>query len=223
MKKVTQPLATLAAGLAVALLASCSGSEQEAEPAPAPTATVTVTESSPAETDTNHDDSDVGPDDSEPADTPDDPEPAGASDDPEPLSVDPGAERVLTMADAFSAENWEEASFQPVNQSENIQAMAATVGCSRKGEELEFRFAQNSGELTFDLAQDMSSDSSDELLEWALEVDGRQVETKKVAFKDSAQLTTPLSGVAVVKLQLSNPTPCTGSAVGLVTKATIKG
>lgn len=142
---------------------------------------------------------------------------------PEVISVDPGAERVLTKSDAFTAEYWDEGSFQPVGQPQEVQAMAATAYCAAGPREMEFRFAQNAGNLTFQVAQAMSSPSSEENLEWALVVDSRQVMTKKIAFKESVELTTPLAGVAVVKLQVSNPRPCSGNAVGLVTRAVIKG
>lgn len=140
------------------------------------------------------------------------------------ISVTPGAERKLTRADAFSAEYFEERSFQPVGRANEVQALGATANCnSSLARELEFRFAENQGDLTFEVAQEMSSPSSEENLEWGLVVDGRQVETKKIAFKESAEFTTSLAGVAVVKLQLRNPSPCSGQAIGLVTKAVIKG
>ena len=159
--------------------------------------------------------------------TPTTPTPAPASADPtgpQVIRVTPGAERRLTRSDAFSAEYFEERSFQPVGRGNEVQALGATANCNSSwARELEFRFAENQGDLTFEVAQEMSSPSSEENLEWALVVDGRQVETKKIAFKETAEFTTSLVGVAVVKLQLRNPSPCSGQAIGLVTKAVIKG
>lgn len=209
MSNIARTLSSLAVGLSsLILLTACAGEPTGSTP----TATVTVTAPAAAPTPS-----------SLPTTSSSTPQPGSSPSGPAVISVQPGAERTLTKSDAFSAENWDEGSYQPVNQPQEMQALAAVAGCRYGAEELEFRFAQNAGSLTFQVAQDMSSKSSEEILEWALVVDGRQVETKKIAFKDSVELTTPLTGVAVVKLQVNNPEPCSSSAIGLVTKAVIQG
>lgn len=148
---------------------------------------------------------------------------AGASAAPSIISVAPGTDRTLHLTDAYSVESaWSEAGFQPVGSAETRQAIGARVYCVR-GPQLEFRFAQNGGTFKATVAQDMNSALSTQELEWSLVVDGRLAETKRIAFKDSAEFTTPLSGVAVVQLNVAQAKPCKESVIALVTSAVIQG
>ena len=208
MRKFALTSRSMAVGLLAVLTLTACGAQTAS--GPAPTVTVTAPASEAAVTNS-------------PSPSASTKAPSASPTGPEVISVDPGAERVLTKSDAFSADNWDEGSYQPVGQAQEIQALAANAYCDRGSKKLEFRFAQNAGSLTFQVAKAMSSRSSGEILEWALVVDGRQVMTKKIAFKESVELTTPLAGVAVVQLQVSNPRPCSGEATGLVTRAVIKG
>lgn len=150
-------------------------------------------------------------------------QPQSSSSGPQIIRVDPGSQRTLTKADAFAAQNWDEGSYQAVGQAQTGQAIAYAVACDYGTNPLEFRFSQNQGTLKFVVAQAMNSRSSAEKQEWALIVDGRQVQTKSISFKDSVEITTPLSGVAVVQLKVSEPRPCSGSSIGLITSAVITG
>ena len=70
----------------------------------------------------------------------------------------------------------------------------------------------------------MLSATSDAQLEWALLVDGRQVQTEIIAFKESAELVADLSGVAVVQVlyRQVQDSGC-GDTLGLITSAVIEG
>lgn len=135
-----------------------------------------------------------------------------------------GATRTLTLIDAQPNNDWREAGFQPVGSATIQQAIGTTLPCISSPRTLEFRFAQNAGDFKATVAQDMGSKSSSEELEWALIVDGRQLETKRIAFKDVAEFTTPLAGVAVVQLSVKlSSTRCQGGATALVTSVIIAG
>lgn len=191
-----------------ALLVGCAGGSGEAAvPSVAPV-TITVTQEVPP---------------SSPATTPSAAAGTTASAQPRVVSVDPGVERTLTLADAFDAGDWKEGSFQAVGHTQASQALAQVTGCYGSHDPLEFRFAQNQGTLRFTVAQSMDSESSGAVLEWALIVDGRQIQTKSIGFKDSAELTTSLAGVAVVQLDLEKTGSCAGTATGLVLEAVIQG
>lgn len=141
---------------------------------------------------------------------------------PAAIVVTPGAERKLNLSDAYNPSNyWKEASFQQVGSTENQQAIGVEFDCYRTPM-LEFRFAQNTGTFRAVVAQDLNSESSNETQEWALIVDGRPQETKQISFKDSVELTAPLTGVAVVKIAAKNQGNC-GTSTGLITSATIQG
>lgn len=106
-----------------------------------------------------------------------------------------------------------------------IQALAEDVNCySNDDDVLEFRFAQASGTLVLHVAQDMHSAKSNQTMEFALKVDGRQVQTKDITFKQTATLSTPLTNVAVVQVhaQLVGD-HCDGPATALITSATVTG
>jgi len=151
--------------------------------------------------------------------------PASQSAGPEVIMVDPGSTRTLTKADAFASQGWEEGSFQAVGGTRPEQALAARSHCGRKkSQPLEFRFAQNQGKIRFTVAHSMLSATSDAQLEWALLVDGRQVQTEIIAFKESAELVADLSGVAVVQVlyRQVQDSGC-GDTLGLITSAVIEG
>ena len=76
------------------------------------------------------------------------PAPAADPSGPKVISIAPGGERVLTKADAFSSEYWDEGSYQPVGQPAQ-QAMAFDARCRSSRYPVEFRFGQSSGTLTF--------------------------------------------------------------------------
>lgn len=214
MKNVARSTRWMTAGLLAGLLLTACATPGVGTPSPA--VTVTVAAPTPSESPT--------PEPTASQTHSATAMPTASPSGPQVISVRPGAERRLTKSDAFSADGWQESSFQPVGRADAVQALGSSVTCRASGpRELEFRFAENQGTLTFEVAQAMSSPSSEESLEWALVVDGRQIETKRIAFKETAEFMASLTGVAVVKLQVKNPSPCSGHAIGLVTRAVIKG
>ncbi len=152
---------------------------------------------------------------------------AGATPTSAVITIEDGTTRELLRADAFDPGDWEEGSHQIAGKSEQIQAMAATLGCSGGNmEQIEFRFAETTGTLKVDVAQDMRSESSSGLIEFSLVVDGRQVQTKSIGFKETEQLTTDLANVTVVQIQAHEiGEDCTSgkSAVALITRAAVDG
>lgn len=155
--------------------------------------------------------------------------------DPEPSETAPGdaetdmrtpvppvsGTRTLTLADAFNPGDWTEGSFTPTNQPA-MQAMGAKINCY-SDEVIEYRFSRASGQLVVSVAQDSLSDSSDATLEWGLIADGRQIESKTIAFKEVVDLKADLSGVAVVKISVhqKDSNRCSGSAGALITRILI--
>lgn len=207
-----RPIRTLACLTVLGLaLAGCGESTTAEVETPAPvtvtvTATATVESTSPSRPATSA-------------------SPASQSAGSEVIVVDPGSTRTLTKADAFASEGWEEGSFQAVGGARPEQALAARSSCARKkSQPLEFRFAQNQGTVRFTVAHSMLSATSDAQLEWALLVDGRQVQTEIIAFKESAELVADLSGVAVVQVlyRQVQDSGC-GDTLGLITSAVIEG
>lgn len=144
---------------------------------------------------------------------------------PSPIGPQNGT-RTLTLADAFKPGNWKEGAFAPTGQTP-AQAMAITVDCydSHNATTMEFRFSRATGKLQFTVAQGDTSNSSDAVLEWALTVDGRQTEAKTIGFKDTAVLSTDLTGVAAVKISAKQKLDqrCTGDVTALITKAVVTG
>lgn len=98
-------------------------------------------------------------------------------------TVSSGEQR-LTLADAFSTGQWREAEFTPAGKPQPVSAMGTTVGCYSDGSlnTIELRFAQPTGRLVVDVAQAMNSRSSKERLEFSLDRDGRQADTKTINF-----------------------------------------
>jgi hypothetical protein len=89
------------------------------------------------------------------------------------IHVDPGGQKALTRADAFSAGSWVQGGYQPVGSAQTIEALAVSVGCNGTSNPLEFRFSQTSGTLVLGVAQAIDSASSTEKLTWTVASDGR--------------------------------------------------
>lgn len=135
-----------------------------------------------------------------------------------------GADRTLGLADAFDRSDWEEGNFTPVGSTTDAQALAATVNCSSsRPRVLEFRFSGTDGyTLRASVAQELHSPNPSATLEFALVLDDRQTSTKSIKFKQSAELTADLTGVAVVQLTVKHPDGvdelCEKPITALVTK-----
>jgi hypothetical protein len=115
-----------------------------------------------------------------------------------------GAERTLGLADAFNpASSWEEKNYTPVGSKTQVQAIGVTVYCNEDQPELlEFRFSGTDGfKLKVFVAQDLFSPEAAGQVQFTLRVDGRQVATRTIKLKESAELDTDLTGVAVVQLE----------------------
>lgn len=133
-----------------------------------------------------------------------------------------GTEKVLTLADAFAAENWTEELRQPAGKAAQQQAIATRVYCGQESSPLEFRFAEQPGTLRLTVAQDMASASSDAKVEFALIVDGRRLESKAITFKETTELSASLSGASVVNVIASTKESCSrNTVIALITKAVI--
>lgn len=138
-------------------------------------------------------------------------------------SVAPGSARVLHLNDAQPNSDWREAGYRPVGSTGVVQAIGTTLRCDWS-KQIEFRFSQNSGKFAAAVAQDMGSFSSGEQLEWSLIIDGSPVETKIIEFKQAAEFSWELAGVAVVQLLVKSVSKsCQGSATGLITSVTVEG
>lgn len=125
----------------------------------------------------------------------------------------------LTLADAFNAPQWEEASRQPAGKRDSIQAISQMVYCGNNAS-LEYRFAESTGTLKFTAMQGMASQSSTNTLAFSILADGRTVQAKNVTFKQQAELSAPLSGVAVINIVVegTRDRACENSAEALITK-----
>ncbi len=139
------------------------------------------------------------------------------------ITVGPGQVRNLSRDDAVQANLWIQGPAQPVGTSGWIYALANTVGCQATSSPLEFRFAQTQGTLTLGVAQSSASRSSAEKLDWFVVVDGRQALTRTLGYAEAADLTVPLAGATSVQIVLTNPSPCQGTATGLITRAVVTG
>lgn len=201
------------------LVSSCAqGPTVSSAPTPAPTeATTVATPSPPIDTTSAEPTASASP---TPTSTPTDDD----SPDPSPgvTVVGPGSATTrLTLAQAVSSEGWDERSYTPVG-SDPMQAMGAVIGCYDE-REVEFRFNQRRGTFRAEVAQDQNSQSSDQTVEFALIVDGSQLDTRRIGFKESQFLGTDLAGVAVVKVRASLADDrCSGKSVtALITSVTI--
>lgn len=130
--------------------------------------------------------------------------------------------RILTLADVFEPGQWTEGSYQPAGAANQIQAMGVSLYCGSEDQTMELRFNGQTSKLVANVAQDFRSPSSDHTLEFSAKADGRQIVTKAIQFKGSAELVVPLSGVAVVQLAAkSTGSACSGSATALITKLSV--
>lgn len=176
------------------------------EPAPTATSTPTVTESSTSPT---------------PSPTPTDEEVVPVPEATGIVGPPRGGSMELGLADAKNASDWREGNFQVPGESEALTAMGATLYC-RDTADLEFRFAKQSGDVVFKVAQDLDSDSSAVVFEFSLLANGRTVDSKQIAFDQSAELKAPLTGVSAVILRVGTTKDCSGRATALVTSATVR-
>lgn len=146
---------------------------------------------------------------------------------PSVITVSPGSERVLQLSDAYGVgrygSNWTEGSVRIPSSATEVQGMATKVGCYSEPRALEFRFAQSQGAFSAAVAQSLDSTDSSAVLEWTLVVDGRRVSTQRIAFKETAEFSTSLAGVAVVRLEVLTAKPCSDEATGVVTSAKVDG
>ncbi len=92
------------------------------------------------------------------------------------------------------------------------------VGCDTQ--KLEFRFAPQSGSITFNVAQAITSSSSTETLQLKLLADGTTVNSLNIAFIQSAKLTIPLTGFSAIVLEVSDP-ECGGDGATVVLTASL--
>ncbi|MBB2893697.1 hypothetical protein [Flexivirga oryzae] len=201
-------------------LAGCGGGSNKAAPS-AVTRTMVVTKTVQAPRATSATTPDSAPstdaDAGATVDPSDDEVGSGESSGP-PVLQATGADRTLTLSDAFSADNWEEGSYTPAGKADPVQGIRTDVYCSAS-EPIELRFGQTTGTLHVAFAQDIQSDSSDQTLEFDLTVDGRTVKSKNVTFKQSGEMSTPLSGVASIEItaQPAGDNDCE-STMALITK-----
>jgi hypothetical protein len=132
----------------------------------------------------------------------------------------------LRLNDAKRADDWVEGNYQTPGADDSVTAMALALnGCGSDSGEIEFRFANQDGRLAFAVAQDLNSDRSDVVLEFAVVANGRTVDTRQIAFDQSATLEAPLTGVSAVILEVdhvSGGRGCDG-ATALITSASVEG
>jgi hypothetical protein len=136
-----------------------------------------------------------------------------------------GGERTLGLIDAFNpSSTWEEKNYRPVGSTSDVQAIGVQVQCNDNNPEiLEFRFSNTNGfKLKASVAHDLYSPEAAAQVQYTLRVDGRQIATKTIKLKESAELETDLTGVAVAQLEVSQlPDPVNGcgkESIALVTK-----
>lgn len=141
---------------------------------------------------------------------------------PSLIAVNPGTTVVLGLDNAFHHDGWVAGSYQPAAAASKVPALASTVNCGETGPALEFRLLPTSGTVRITAAQDLMSDSSDNTLTVQLIADGKVVGEKPLAFKETAEMTAPLSGVTVLKIVSTAKTPCRTSSVALITRALIQ-
>jgi hypothetical protein len=152
-------------------------------------------------------------------------EPAGTPGGP---TVIVGGERTLGLTDAFNpSSTWEEKNYRPVGSASDVQAIGVQVQCNDNDPEiLEFRFSNTNGfKLKASVAHDLYSPEAAAQVQYTLRVDGRQIATKTIKLKESAELETDLTGVAVAQLEVSQlrdqVNGCGQESIALVTKLTM--
>lgn len=106
------------------------------------------------------------------------------------------------MDQAFRHTGWSERVDTPVGGTPQ-QVIENAVSCSSDFDQtqaLEFRFSNSAGTFTAVAQQALESGTSDGTAEVALFVDGRQVQTQQLGFKDKRTFSTPLTGVNAIKI-----------------------
>jgi hypothetical protein len=150
---------------------------------------------------------------------------AGPAGTPGGPTVIVGGERTLGLIDAFNpSSTWEEKNYRPVGSTSDVQAIGVSVYCNDNDPEiLEFRFSNTNGfKLKASVAHDLYSPEAAAQVQFTLRVDGRQIATKTIKLKESAELETDLTGVAVAQLEVSQLRDqikgCGQESVALITK-----
>jgi hypothetical protein len=138
------------------------------------------------------------------------PEPTGP-----PVIRNLTAPKVLTLADIFEHEGWEEGVYQIPRSTTGQQAIGSErAGCDQRT--MEVRLAEATGRAEVTVAQALDSQRSDVILQIKLEANGRLVDTKTVRFNQSTTLSTPLAGVSALTLKVekaSSSTYCQATVV----------
>lgn len=214
-----RPLRFLAWLPTVALLAACSVSSPQAATSLPATPTDAVTSPSAPETSTTTSVAPTSPDAGTNGATSSEPSTPSSSSTGVVIGQPTSDSQDLTLADAFNAPQWEEASRQPAGKKESIQAISQMIYCGSNAS-LEYRFAESTGTLKFTAMQGMASQSSTNTLAFSILADGRTVQAKNVTFKQQAELSAPLSGVAVINIVVegTRDRACENSAEALITK-----
>ena len=194
--------------------AACGGSSSPS----APIATVTVTgsvsgtatglTSSPSSSETA-------------AQTSDSPQPTAGTTGPPILTGITTTPKKLVLAEVFASVGWEEGPVSVPKHSGTIQGTFSRMGCGVQ-QNLELRFADQSGILKIDLAQALDSQTSGATLEFKLLADGRLVDTTLVKFNGQGHLETDLTGVSAVRMEARH-TPGAGTyqATAVITDMTV--
>jgi hypothetical protein len=112
------------------------------------------------------------------------------------------AAKKLALVDVFEHDNWDEGSVSVPKQSGMITGVSTRLGCGNIGR-LEWRFADQTGYLSIDVAQALDSVSSSTTLEFKLLSDQHLVATAQVPFNARGHLQASLSGVNAVILEVS--------------------
>jgi|GEM_PF-3310361 len=128
----------------------------------------------------------------------------------------------LGLSDAMRSEGgWEEHSFRVPGQNDRMTAMGASISCGTA--EVEYRFTNQTGKVTFDVAQSLDSKSSSIVLEFTLTANGKTIETKQIAFDETAQLAVDLTGRSAVILSAKQASRCSDSTTALITSVVVQG
>jgi hypothetical protein len=144
----------------------------------------------------------------------------GATPSPGVVRVQPGVRR-LTAADVFDLGNWEEKSHQVAGRPAGT-ALGVTLSCGATAQ-FELRLANKFRSLSLGLGQDDNSDSSQEILEFAVTGNGRTLDTVVVPFNALRTTTVDVRGVnaVVVSVQPDRRRDCHGGVTPVVSDLTI--
>ena len=147
----------------------------------------------------------------------------GTATTPSLISAGPGMIVALGLGNSFHADGWSSGPFQPAGATTKSLALAATVNCAVTGPELEYRVLPTNSTIKVTVAQELMSDSSDNTITFQLVIDGKVVNEKPITFKQTSELSAPLTGVTVVKITATAKAPCKTSSTALITRAIIQG